>query len=311
MEYSPLGRTGLQVTVMGLGCGGHSRLGQSYGLSEEDSAEVVRTAITRGINFIDTAEVYGTEAIVGQGLSRQPRESFVLSTKFSPTSDGNPINPAKVRSALENSLRRLQLDYVDIYHLHGLNIKHYDYAVSEFVPELLKLRDEGKIRFLGITEAFASDPGHTMLQRAVQDDCWDVMMVGFNILNQSARERVLATAAKKNIGILVMFVVRRALTSQANLNELLISLESNGLVDAKSVEQLLNSMISEGRAASLQDIAYRFCRYEPGVHVVLSGTGNLAHLDSNAASLDQPPLPPEDVARLRELFKKIDGISGN
>ena len=71
-----------------------------------------------------------------------------------------------------------------------------------------------KLRFIGITEGFNSDSGHDMLQRALQDDVWDVMMVGFNILNQSARERVFPTAMEKNVGILIMFAVRRALSSR-------------------------------------------------------------------------------------------------
>jgi aryl-alcohol dehydrogenase-like predicted oxidoreductase len=62
---------------------------------------------------------------------------------------------------------------------------------------------------------------------------------------------------------------------------------------------------------SLQDAAYRFCRYEPGLHVILSGTGNAAHLESNIASLTRPPLPESDVARLRKVFAKVDDVSGN
>jgi aryl-alcohol dehydrogenase-like predicted oxidoreductase len=313
MDHTTLGRTGLRVSVMGLGCGGPSRVGQSYGKSEEHSVEVVSAALAHGVTFFDTSEAYGTESILGRGLRGTPRDSVVVSTKMSPRDGDGPVPASRVRSALEGSLERLGLDYVDIYHVHGLAAKHYDHAVGEFVPELLKLRDEGKLRFMGVTEAFVPDPGHKMLQRAVQDDCWDVVMVGFNMLNQSARDRVLAAARAKDIGVLVMFAVRRALSDPARLQGLLADLRQRGLVHAETPGEGsgLDFLVRDGGATSLQDAAYRFCRHEPGVHVILSGTGNLSHLESNVVSLGRGPLPPEDVARLREMFARVDDVSGN
>jgi len=314
VDYTVLGRTGLRVSVMGLGCGGHSRLGQSYGNTEEQSVEVVRRAVDLGVTFFDTAEAYGTEEILGKGLAGARREDIVISTKKSTWHDGEgPLPASEVARGLEASLRRLQTDCVDVYHLHGLPLGSYEHAVSELVPELLRLRDQGKLRFIGVTEAFASDPGHGMLQRAVQDGCWDVVMVGFNLLNQSARERVLAKTIEKDIGVLIMFAVRRALSDPASLKELLLDLRSRGLVDPDPVddEHALDFLLREGGAESLPEAAYRFCRYEPGVHVVLSGTGKLDHLDRNAASLARPPLPEEDVARLKLMFQRVDDVSGN
>jgi aryl-alcohol dehydrogenase-like predicted oxidoreductase len=78
----------------------------------------------------------------------------------------------------------------------------YDQAVAELVPAMLQVRDAGKIRLLSITESFASDPRHSMLARAVRDDYWDVVMVGFNMLNQSARERVLTETRRRGTGVL-------------------------------------------------------------------------------------------------------------
>ena len=314
MDYTVLGRTGLRVSVMGLGCGGHSRLGQSYGNTETESVEVVRRAQDLGVTFFDTAEGYGTEEILGKGLVGARREEVVISTKKSTWHDGeSPLPASEVARGLEASLRRLQTDYVDVYHLHGLPAEQYEHAVNELAPELLRLRDQGKLRFIGVTEAFASDPGHETLQRAVQDDCWDVVMVGFNLLNQSARERLLAKTIEKNIGVLNMFAVRRALSDPAALKELLLDLRSRDLVDPDLVgdEQALDFLLSEGGAESLPEAAYRFCRYEPGVHVVLSGKGKLDHLDRNAASLARRPLPEEDVARLKLMFRRVDDVSGN
>jgi aryl-alcohol dehydrogenase-like predicted oxidoreductase len=210
-------------------------------------------------------------------------------------------------------LRRLGTEYVDVLHLHGVRAPDYDHCVAELVPALVALRDAGKIRFLGITEAFGPDPGHEMLVRAVQDDCWDVMMVGFNILNQSARERVFPATRAKNIGVLDMFAVRRALANPNALKELVADLARQGRLDGRDFDanDPLGFLLESGAASSVTDAAYRFCRYEPGIHVVLSGTGSVAHLEANAASLSAPPLPDEITERLRGLFAGIDSVSGN
>ena len=313
MDYTNLGRTGLRVSVMGLGAGGHSRLGQSYGNTEAESEEVVRRALELGVNFFDTAEAYDTEEILGRGLRGVTRDKVVISTKKSTWGDDGPPRAGEIAPALEASLRRLDTDYVDVYHLHGLSRDRYDYAMAELVPELERLREQGKIRFLGVTEAFASDPGHEMLQRAVEDSCWDVMMVGFNLLNQSARDRVFTMTRQKDIGVLIMFAVRRALSNPEVLAEVMASLRERGKLgsDIAADTDPLPSLVRDDGAESLQDAAYRFCRYEPGVHVVLSGTGKVAHLEANAASLDRPPLPDADVARVKEMFASVDDLSGN
>jgi len=151
MEYVTLGTTGLQVSVLGLGGGGHSRLGQRMGATEEDSAALVHHALELGINFIDTAEAYGTEAIIGTALSSVQRENIVLSTKKSISIDGRLITVAELTRGLDASLTQLRTDYIDIYHLHGVRPDQYDAAVAELMPVLVRLRQAGKIRFLGIT----------------------------------------------------------------------------------------------------------------------------------------------------------------
>ncbi len=216
MEYTTLGRTGLNVSIMGVGCGGPSRIGQTTGNTEEQSIAVVKHALESGINFIDTAEVYRTEKIVGQAIKGFERDNLVISTK---KSTWGTLKPKDVLKSLERSLNNLGTNYIDIYHLHGVILEDYEYLYSEIVPTLLELRDQGKIHHVGITERFNPDPHHSMLERALQDDIWDVMMVGFNILNQSARNRVFAKTIEKNIGILIMFAVRLALSRPKRLKE--------------------------------------------------------------------------------------------
>jgi aryl-alcohol dehydrogenase-like predicted oxidoreductase len=310
MEQVVLGRTGLKVTRLGLGGGGHSRLGQSTGRNDSDSVAIVRRALDCGINFIDTAEGYGTEEIVGQGIRGRDRSRIVLSTKKSLPRE-KPVSAAELRDGLEQSLRRLGTDYLDIYHLHGLKREQYDHAITVLVPEMMKFKQQGKIRAVGVTEAFNSDRGHEMLGPAMADDCWDVIMVGFNILNQSARQRVLETARRKNIGVLCMFAVRTALSQPQRLREIVGELIDSGKLDPAKVDRdnPLGFLTRDGVAGSVVEAAYRFCRDEPGIHVVLSGTGELAHLDQNIQAIKQPPLPPHVRESLVNIFEGIDSVS--
>jgi L-galactose dehydrogenase len=303
-----LGRTGLEVSVMGLGAGGESRLG----LSPSDdlrAIRLVRAALDSGINFIDTAEAYGTEAAIGKAIRGVSRDQIVLSTKKTTFTD-EPIDPQGVVRSLEASLQRLGTDYVDIYHLHGVRPGAYADLRERIVPVLLRLREQGKIRFLGITEAFAADPSHRMLARALADDLWDVVMVGFNILNQSARHRVFPLAIERRVGTLVMFAVRRAFGQRDRLHEFLRQMAVRGDYPPSLVAHGLDFLLEESGASSLADAAYRFCRYEPGAHVVLSGTGSEAHLFDNIESLSKPPLWPGHRERLVDLFRYVDDVTG-
>ena len=309
MNYTTLGRTGLQVSDLGIGCGGPSRVGQGTGKTELESIAVIKLALDAGINLIDAAESYRTEEIVGQAIAGVERESIVLSTKK--TTGQARITPQDVERSLNESLRRLGTDYVDIYHLHGVVLRDYEYLLTEIVPTLQKMRDRGKIRCIGITERFNADTEHAMLKRAVQDDVWDVVMVGFNILNQSAREKVLIRAMEHDVGVLVMFAVRVALSRRERLAEVIRELIKKGDVDPGDIDDnALDFLIHDGGAVSVPDAAYRFCRDEPGTHAVLSGTGNPEHLKANLESFARPPLPTEDTQRLKDIFKRVGSVSG-
>jgi aryl-alcohol dehydrogenase-like predicted oxidoreductase len=309
MHYTTLGRTGLRVSVMGFGSGGPSRAGMRTGKSEAEQVAIIRQALDAGVNFIDTAEAYETEGVVGQAIHGLDRSSVVISTKK--RTWGGALTPQQLEEGLHESLKRLQTEYVDVYHLHAVMPESYEALAETLVPTLQKLRDQGKIRFLGVTEQGNNDAGHAMLQRALRDDVWDVMMVMFNILNQSARGRVLAKAQEKNIGILDMFAVRRALSQPDHLKKVIQDLIAKGQIDPNEIDEAdpLGFVTQDG-ATSITDAAYRFCRDEPGVHVVLSGTGDPDHLRENLASFERPPLPNTTVQRLRHIFRNVDSVSG-
>lgn len=310
MDYTVLGRTGLKVSTMGVGCGGPSRVGKGTGKSTEESVALIRHALDNDINIIDTAEIYRTERIVGEAIKGYDRESIILSTKKSVW--GN-LSPKNVEKSFDKSLRSLCTDYIDIYHLHAVMPEDYEEVVSNIMPILQKLRDEGKIRFIGITERFDLDSQHVMLQKALKDDYWDVMMVGFNILNQSARERVFPKTTKKNIGTLIMFPVRLALSKPERLKQITDEIIEKEQLDPSDIDMKnpLGFLIHEGSAINLVDAAYRFCNYEPGTHVILSGTGNIDHLKANIESFSRPPLPDEDILKLKNIFRNVDSVSGH
>src|SRR6187402_3497955 len=133
MHHTTLGRTGLQVSVAGLGCGGHSRLGQSYGATEAQSVAVIHEALDLGINLIDTAQLYGTESIVGKAL-RGRRDSVVLSTKAIPVDKDRPLRPKRLRRSVERSLKRLGTDHVDLFFIHGLQVRDLHHVREALVP---------------------------------------------------------------------------------------------------------------------------------------------------------------------------------
>lgn len=313
MEYTTLGRTGLKVSVMGLGSGGYSQIGQKTGKSKKESVELVRTALDFGINFLDTAEAYHTEHIIGKAIQPIPREQVILSTKKNLIDKDRLITSKELAKGIDNSLYNLRSDYIDIYNLHGVKPDQYDYILTELVPILFKMRDAGKIRFIGITESFIEDPSHQMLQRAVQDNCWDTLMLGFNILNQSARKQVLPQAIEKKIGVLAMFAVRRALSNQENLKQAILRLKNMGYSELEDLDRdnPLGFLFHEQGAKNITDAAYRFSRHQPGINLVLFGTGNLDHLSANITSLLSPPLPSSDTLKLNQIFTKVDDFTGN
>jgi aryl-alcohol dehydrogenase-like predicted oxidoreductase len=302
MDKVVLGRTGLKVSAAGLGCGGFSRLGLGTGKDFNNAVNVVRSALENGINFIDTAEAYGTETAVGEGIKGYGRSRLVISTKFAYSrGSDNGLRPAEdFDSALDASLKALNTDYIDIYHLHGVSPAHCKGAVDRYYPLMLKAKEKGKIRHFGITEGFSTDTSHKTLNMTVPDDLFDVMMIGYNILNQSALKSILPACIRQDVGTLCMFAVRNAFSNPKRLRELL---EPIG-------QENLDWLIEDGCASSMTEAAYRFCRHTKGIHVVLTGTGNTEHLLENIKSINMEPLDKKAVERLSSIFGDVDSVSG-
>lgn len=310
MQYKLLGRTSLKVSVAGLGCGGNSRLGLGRGKSHAEAVELVRNALGLGVTFYDTAEVYGTEDVLGQAFSPAERDRVVISTKSRILKGSERLSAAEVIANMEASLRRLRTDRLDVLLLHGVAPQHYEWVHEELAPALLAEKAKGKVRHLGLSETSPNDPGQLMLQRALGDRVWEVMMLAFHMLNQGARRDVFPRTSEQGVGTLLMFVVRNIFSRPGLLADTIRALAADGKMPGELAkrENPLDFLIHEDGATSLIDAAYRFARHEPGADVVLFGTSDIAHLKANLASILAPPLPAADVARLEQLFGHLRGV---
>jgi len=163
MEYTTLGRTGLQVSRISLGCmsyGEPSRGNQPWSLPEEESVPFFRQAIEAGINFFDTANVYSlgsSEEITGRALAKfAPREDLVIATKvhgvMRPGPNGGGLSRRSILTEIDHSLRRLGTDYVDLYQIHRWD---YETPIEETLEALHDVVRAGKARYIGASSMYA------------------------------------------------------------------------------------------------------------------------------------------------------------
>jgi aryl-alcohol dehydrogenase-like predicted oxidoreductase len=310
MHYTVLGRTGLKVSVAGVGTGGFSRLGMKTGKTEDEAARLIHEAVGLGVNFIDTAPSYGTEGVVGKALKSIPRDQVVIATKAQIHRNNEWHSPERVIASLDNSLRAMGTDHVDVFNLHGVEADEYDHALK-IAHALTAEKAKGKIAHIGITENPINDFTNAMLKRAIDDPVWEVFMVGFHMLHQGARRNVFPATQQKGIGTLLMFAVRSIFADPPRVAREMKELAAKGLIDKSLVDlnDPLGFLLHDGGAANMTEAAYRYARHEPGVDVVLFGTGSAEHLRANVAAIGKPPLPEADRARIETLFGHLaEGI---
>jgi aryl-alcohol dehydrogenase-like predicted oxidoreductase len=207
MEYRILGRTGLNVSVFGVGTwqlsGPLSLDGKADGfpdLGKDKAIALIHACGELGINFIDSAEIYGGgegERRVGEAI-RGHRDRWIVSTKFGVNRGSNAeriinVRPDTIRASLENSLKRLQTDYVDIYLYHCDPDSN---AIAEGREVLETLKQEGKLRFYGIS---TDDP--TMLRQMVDQNAVDVVMFNQSLVTHPCE--LLNLVKEHNLGVIV------------------------------------------------------------------------------------------------------------
>jgi L-galactose dehydrogenase len=306
MEYRILGRTGLQVSIAGLGTGGPAQLGQKAGLSAQESQRIVRGALDLGINVFDSSPSYGqSEELLGAGLEGVARERYVLATKFQPhQGDALKDDPEALMAQLEESLRRLRVDAIDVLQYHGVKPDEYRAIIDRFHPVALRAQEQGKVRFLGITETVAEDPEHEMLATALAEGIHDTCMVHYGILNQKAEGKVLRLAREHHVGIFCMAPVRTSLRTPAEAVRRMNEFIDKGWLDIPRPDEA--DPLGLGRvgyaAADTTRVAYLFAAAAPEISTVLMGTSNVEHLRQNVADISGPQLPDEVIAFLRETY---------
>ncbi|PWW38864.1 MULTISPECIES: aldo/keto reductase [Paenibacillus] len=202
MIYQKLRGTDLKVSEIGLGTnavGGHNLFTD---LNEVDGIEMVDAALQLGITFIDTADIYGkgrSEEHIGEVLTKYNRADVVIATKGGRRwfADGSVVvdnTPQYLRNALESSLHRLKTDYVDLYYLHYPDTKT---PLAEAIGELTKLKQEGKIKAIGI-----SNVSLEQLKEANVHGDISVMQSSYHLLDRSAEERILPYTRENNISFI-------------------------------------------------------------------------------------------------------------
>jgi aryl-alcohol dehydrogenase-like predicted oxidoreductase len=318
MDYRMLGKTGLRVSTLGFGCGNVGGLMVRGAPAERERA--VARALELGINYFDTAPSYGdglSERHLGQTL-RALRATPYVGTKFR-------LEPAEWRAAaraipraLEESLGRLGLERVDLFQLHNLigATPSAGQVLDEVVPALERLREQGKLRFFGITAL-----GDTAaLHRVVGAGRLDTAQVCYNLLDPSAGgavpagfpaqdfDRLLDRAGQQAVGVIVIRVLAGGALSGSEARHPVAVPSVDPIASGPDYgtdvrrAQTLGALVSEGHAGSLVEAALRFPLGHPAVSTVLLGYSSLDHLEFAAAALGKGPLPAAALLRLERLW---------
>jgi aryl-alcohol dehydrogenase-like predicted oxidoreductase len=331
MQLRVFGRTGMQLSVLGFGCGAVGGL-----MVRGDAADQERTiarAIAAGVNYFDTAVQYGdgeSEKNLGRVLQKLRPADVVVGTKVRvPPSEFGRIDEA-VRTSLEGSLARLGLDRVDIFHLHnpitengGGSALSARQVLDEVVPSFERLRQQGKIRFLGITALGDTAALHQVIGARV----FDSAQVVYNMLNPSAAGALPARYPAQDYGQLfdatkaagigvvgIRVLAGGALSGSAERHPIAgpapepIGSAMNYNADIDRARRLM-PLIEEGFAASLTEAATRFALSHPAMGTILVGMATPQQFEDALAAAEKGPLPQAALDRLSALRQRFSGES--
>ena len=311
MIKRPLGKTGMETSILSLGTGGARQFGQTMGHSIKDQTKLVHAALDMGINIFDTASHYGhSESILGNCLSGVQRDSFFIYTKWPARdeTDNTVLDPTNLIESVNKSLVRLQTDYIDIMLFHGIMPDEYLSIVENLYPTMAQLKSEGKIRSIGFSSRFSEDPEQKSIELGLSQnpDLWDVVMLKYGILNQHAAKEILPLAQKHQVGTINMAAVRVKLPDANLLEELIAKWKSSGLIDINSLPSSdpLGWLI-DGNVTSVIEAGYKFAAEPESISTVLTGTASIPHLKMNVESIREPNLKKEHLDRLKNTLSHI------
>ncbi|MGC9777826.1 MAG: aldo/keto reductase [Candidatus Heimdallarchaeota archaeon] len=290
MHYRTLGRTGIEVSILGFGA---MRLpkkpGEKRETNHEESIKIIRKAIDSGVNIIDTAYIYGdSEIVVGKALKDGYREKVVIQTKV-PVWQDEFSKPELFEKCLEEELKKLDVDCIDIYLFHGL--KGYIWRDKVLKMNLLdlvkKAKSEGKIKHVGFS--FHDTP--EALKEIVDSNEFEVMLVQYNFLDTRLEEVIQYAAAEKGLGVAIMGPV-------------------GGGRLGKSPPDEMKDWVTKGRD-NFVVLALKFVWSHPGVTVALSGMGSEQMVDKNLAlaSNETITLTKEERERVKKIAQRYKELT--
>jgi aryl-alcohol dehydrogenase-like predicted oxidoreductase len=322
MEQRTLGRTGLQVSVLGYGAGA---VGGLFTKGEPaDQERAVARALEYGINYFDTAPQYGdgaSERNLGRVL-KTLKPNIVLGTKIRLMPEERGRIAETVTASIEASLQRLGRDNVDLFQLHNIIAEDgaplhlpAEVVLNEVVPAFQRVQQQGKTRFLGITAL-----GDTAsLKRVVASRTFDTAQVAYNILNPSAGTsmqpgypahdygNMLADMQAAGMGVINIRVLAGGALSGVTTRHPLgsqnvepIGSASDYATDAARATRL-EALVDDGHAGSLIDAGLRYVIAHKAISTVLVGYSTLGQLEYAAASIAKGPLSAAALTRVAEL----------
>jgi aryl-alcohol dehydrogenase-like predicted oxidoreductase len=329
MQLRVFGRTGMQLSVLGFGCGAVGGFMVRGDPAEQE--RVVARAIAAGVNYFDTAVQYGdgeSEKNLGRVLQRLKPANVMIGTKVRlPPSEFGRIADA-VTVSLEGSLARLGLDRVDIFHLHnpvtetgGGTALSVQQVLGGVVPAFERLRTQGKIRFLGMTAV-----GDTAaLNQVIDAGVFDSAQIVYNMLNPSAAEalppnypaqdyaRMFDSTKAAGVGVVGIRVLAGGALSGSAERHPIAGPAPEPIGSAMSYDadvdraRRLMPLVKEGFAGSLTEAATRFALSHPAVGTILVGLATPQQFEDSLAAVEKGPLPQAALDRLSALRQAFSG----
>jgi aryl-alcohol dehydrogenase-like predicted oxidoreductase len=329
METRPFGRTRLKLSALGFGCGAVG--GLMVRGDPRDQERTIARAIAAGVNYFDTAWQYGegeSEKNLGRILQTLKPADVVVGTKVRlAAEDFGRIGDA-IAQSLDASLARLRLERVDIFHLHnaitatgGGNAYDVRQVLEQAVPAMERLRQQGKLRFLGLTAV-----GDTAaLQQVIDSRAFDSAQVVYNMLNPSAAVALPASYPAQDYGRLldhtraagtgvvgIRVLAGGALSGSAERHRI-ASPPPEPIGSAMSYDadlaraRRLMPLVAEGFAKNLAEAATRFALAQPAIGTLLVGMATPQQFEDALAAVLQGPLPPAALDRLAALRQTFTG----